>query len=75
MIALGVDVGGTFTDLVLADLAQGKITIHKSIPEQNWPSSRCKIGQFGRGLAAPLRACSPDGTVRQNEVETGRVVS
>ena len=31
-----------------------------SIPEQNWPSSRCKIGQFGRGLAAPWRACSPD---------------
>jgi putative DNA primase/helicase len=31
-----------------------------SIPEQNWPSSRSKIGQFGRGLAAPLRACSPD---------------
>ena len=30
MIALGVDVGGTFTDLVLADLAQGKVTIHKT---------------------------------------------
>jgi N-methylhydantoinase A len=30
MIALGVDVGGTFTDLVLADLAQGAVTIHKT---------------------------------------------
>jgi len=30
MIALGVDVGGTFTDLVLADLAHGKVTIHKT---------------------------------------------
>ena len=30
MIALGVDVGGTFTDLVLADLAQGEVTIHKT---------------------------------------------
>ena len=30
MIALGVDVGGTFTDLVLADLAQGTVTIHKT---------------------------------------------
>jgi hypothetical protein len=26
---------------------------HLSIPEQNWPSSRCKIGQFGRGLEYP----------------------
>jgi len=30
MIALGVDVGGTFTDLVLADLTKGTITIHKT---------------------------------------------
>ena len=30
MIALGVDVGGTFTDLVLADLAHGKVTVHKT---------------------------------------------
>lgn len=30
MIVLGVDVGGTFTDLVLADLATGSVTIHKT---------------------------------------------
>jgi N-methylhydantoinase A len=30
MIALGVDVGGTFTDLILADLASGTVTIHKT---------------------------------------------
>ncbi len=30
MIALGVDVGGTFTDLVLADLDRRKVTIHKT---------------------------------------------
>ena len=30
MIALGVDVGGTFTDLILADLAKGTVTIHKT---------------------------------------------
>lgn len=30
MIALGVDVGGTFTDLILADLAKGSVTIHKT---------------------------------------------
>ena len=30
MIALGVDVGGTFTDLILADLAQDRVTIHKT---------------------------------------------
>lgn len=30
MIALGVDVGGTFTDLVLADLATGTVTVHKT---------------------------------------------
>lgn len=29
MIVVGVDVGGTFTDLVLADLASGTITVHK----------------------------------------------
>ncbi|MBO6720021.1 MAG: hydantoinase/oxoprolinase family protein [Rhizobiaceae bacterium] len=30
MIALGVDVGGTFTDLILADLRSGRVTIHKT---------------------------------------------
>lgn len=30
MIALGVDVGGTFTDLILADLVSGTVTIHKT---------------------------------------------
>ena len=30
MIALGVDVGGTFTDLILADLAKGQVTTHKT---------------------------------------------
>ena len=30
MFALGVDVGGTFTDLVLANLADGLVTIHKT---------------------------------------------
>ncbi|HWK63577.1 MAG TPA: hydantoinase/oxoprolinase family protein [Rhizobiaceae bacterium] len=30
MIALGVDVGGTFTDLILADLVNGAVTIHKT---------------------------------------------
>ncbi len=30
MIVVGVDVGGTFTDLILADLARQKLTIHKT---------------------------------------------
>ncbi|GAA6202972.1 hydantoinase/oxoprolinase family protein [Aquicoccus sp. SU-CL01552] len=30
MIVVGVDVGGTFTDLILADLAKQKLTIHKT---------------------------------------------
>jgi N-methylhydantoinase A len=30
MIVLGVDVGGTFTDLILADLAARRITVHKT---------------------------------------------
>ncbi len=30
MIALGVDVGGTFTDLILTDLSKGSVTIHKT---------------------------------------------
>ncbi len=30
MITLGVDVGGTFTDLVLADLAHERVTVHKT---------------------------------------------
>jgi N-methylhydantoinase A len=29
MILLGVDVGGTFTDLILANLAENTIAIHK----------------------------------------------
>ena len=30
MIVLGVDVGGTFTDLVLADLGRQRLTVHKT---------------------------------------------
>ncbi|TDK44511.1 hydantoinase/oxoprolinase family protein [Antarcticimicrobium luteum] len=30
MIVVGVDVGGTFTDLILADLTKQKLTIHKT---------------------------------------------
>ncbi|AXC50225.1 hydantoinase/oxoprolinase family protein [Paracoccus suum] len=30
MLALGVDVGGTFTDLLLADLGSERVTIHKT---------------------------------------------
>ena len=30
MIVLGVDVGGTFTDLILADLAKKTLAIHKT---------------------------------------------
>ena len=30
--------------------AERRICPNMSIPEQNWPSSRCKIGQFGPGL-------------------------
>lgn len=30
MIVLGVDVGGTFTDLILADLGQRRLTVHKT---------------------------------------------
>ena len=30
MIVLGVDVGGTFTDLILADLANQELTVHKT---------------------------------------------
>lgn len=33
---VGVDVGGTFTDLVLTDTASGSVTIHKvSTPPTN----------------------------------------
>lgn len=47
MIALGVDVGGTFTDLVLADLAQGKITIHKTPSTPSNPSLGVVTGVQG----------------------------
>ena len=44
MIALGVDVGGTFTDLVLADLAQGKLTVHKTPSTPTNPALGVVIG-------------------------------
>lgn len=47
MIALGVDVGGTFTDLVLADLTQGKITIHKTPSTPSNPSLGVVTGVQG----------------------------
>ena len=47
MIALGVDVGGTFTDLVLADLTQGRITIHKTPSTPSNPSLGVVTGVQG----------------------------
>lgn len=38
MIVLGVDVGGTFTDLILADLDQQKLTIHKTASTPSNPA-------------------------------------
>jgi N-methylhydantoinase A len=38
MIVLGVDVGGTFTDLILADLAKKTLTIHKTASTPSNPA-------------------------------------
>lgn len=47
MIALGVDVGGTFTDLVLADLATGSVTIHKTPSTPANPAEGVVVGIQG----------------------------
>ena len=53
MIVLGVDVGGTFTDLILADLERKTLTVHKT------PSSPANPAD---GVVAGLQAiCSKAG--------------
>ena len=53
MIALGIDIGGTFTDLVAVDLASGRATLGKvaSVPGREWEA-------LGAGLA--LLGIHPD---------------
>ncbi|MCO6386463.1 hydantoinase/oxoprolinase family protein [Aliihoeflea sp. 40Bstr573] len=47
MIALGVDVGGTFTDLILTDLSTGKVTIHKTPSTPHNPAEGVVNGVTG----------------------------
>ncbi|MEM9221902.1 MAG: hydantoinase/oxoprolinase family protein, partial [Pseudomonadota bacterium] len=44
MIVVGVDVGGTFTDLVLADLSENALTIHKTPSTPDNPSDAVVAG-------------------------------
>ena len=59
MIVLGVDVGGTFTDLVLADLARNRVTIHKT------PSTPANPSQ---GVISGLRAICDRAGVTPEEI-------
>ncbi len=47
MIALGVDVGGTFTDLILTDLTKGNVTIHKTPSTPDNPAEGVVTGVRG----------------------------
>ena len=44
MIVVGVDVGGTFTDLILADLTKGAVTIHKVSSTNANPAEAVVVG-------------------------------
>jgi hypothetical protein len=52
MKTIGVDVGGTFTDLVYCDMASGELAVHKVATTPDDPS----LGVY-RGHIAPLRQC------------------
>ncbi|TDE38922.1 hydantoinase/oxoprolinase family protein [Antarcticimicrobium sediminis] len=61
MIVLGVDVGGTFTDLILADLAKQKLTIHKT------PSTPANPAI---GVVTGLRAICEKAGIKVSDVDS-----
>ncbi len=61
MIVLGVDVGGTFTDLILADLERKTLTVHKT------PSSPANPAV---GVVAGLQAICRKAGVSASEIDS-----
>ena len=48
-LRLGFDIGGTFTDFVLADPATGALRLHKRLTT---PPKRCAISGWGKCVIA-----------------------
>ena len=75
MIALGVDVGGTFTDLVLADLAHGNVTIHKTPSTPANPSLGVVTGVQGicelAGIAPGMKMSGGSRLSRRRSAVSG----
>jgi N-methylhydantoinase A len=61
MIVLGVDVGGTFTDLILADLANQELTVHKT------PSTPANPAL---GVVAGLRAICDKSGISVSDIDS-----
>jgi N-methylhydantoinase A len=61
MIVLGVDVGGTFTDLILADLANQELTVHKT------PSTPANPAL---GVVAGLRAICDKSGIAVSDIDS-----
>lgn len=73
MIALGIDIGGTFTDLVVVDLATGRATLGKvaSVPGREWEALPAGLALLGIDAAA-LSVVVHGTTVGTNAVLQGK---
>lgn len=73
--ALGVDVGGTFTDLGLADLDRGKVTIHKTPSTPSDPAHGFIDGVKAICVAAGMEPGQIDNVFHGTTVETNAMLT
>ena len=59
MRTIGVDVGGTFTDLVYCDMATGDLVIHK-VYDGGWFVGRPTIDELRQDLRTLMGRYHPD---------------
>ncbi len=72
MLALGIDIGGTFTDLVLLDTASGELHTHKLLTTPDDPVRAVLDG--ARALCAEAGDRRPDRVVHGTTLITNAVV-
>ena len=74
MIVLGVDVGGTFTDLILADLTQQKLTIHKTPSTPSNPALGVVTGLYAICAKAGVTVAQIDSLFHGTTVGTNAML-
>lgn len=74
MRMIGVDIGGTFTDLIFADLASGAVAIHKTPTTTGDPAQGMVAGMLELCDIAGVEAASIDRVLHGTTIATNAVL-